>query len=108
MGAVIGGATFGDNISPVSDTTIASASTQGADIGGVVRSRLKYAIPAAGLAIVVYASLGGVESTVTSAPAKDGIAVESGNALHAGSCGPGNDKDRSKTPSAAGSRQSGG
>ncbi len=47
MGAVIGGATFGDNISPVSDTTIASASTQGADIGGVVRSRLKYAFPAA-------------------------------------------------------------
>jgi Na+/H+ antiporter NhaC len=53
MGAVIGGATFGDNISPVSDTTIASASTQGADIGGVVRSRLKYALPAAAAAMVV-------------------------------------------------------
>ena len=59
MGAVIGGATFGDNISPVSDTTIASASTQGADIGGVVRSRLKYAIPAALLAVVAYGVLGG-------------------------------------------------
>ncbi len=58
MGAVIGGATFGDNISPVSDTTIASASTQGADIGGVVRSRLKYAIPAAFLAMVAYGMLG--------------------------------------------------
>jgi Na+/H+ antiporter NhaC len=64
MGAIIGGATFGDNISPVSDTTIASASTQGADIGGVVRSRLKYAIPAAILAIVVYASVGGGTSAV--------------------------------------------
>jgi Na+/H+ antiporter NhaC len=62
MGAVIGGATFGDNISPVSDTTIASASTQGADIGGVVRSRLKYAIPAAALAIVAYGVLGGSDS----------------------------------------------
>jgi Na+/H+ antiporter NhaC len=59
MGAVIGGATFGDNISPVSDTTIASASTQGADIGGVVRSRLKYAIPAALVAVVAYGAMGG-------------------------------------------------
>ncbi len=72
MGAVIGGATFGDNISPVSDTTIASASTQGADIGGVVRSRLRYAIPAAVLAIVLYASLGGVESNVAGGPALPG------------------------------------
>ena len=54
MGAIIGGATFGDNVSPVSDTTIASATTQGADMGGVVRSRMKYALPAAGLALLVY------------------------------------------------------
>ncbi len=54
MGAIIGGATFGDNISPVSDTTIASATTQGADLGGVVRSRLVYALPAAGVALVLY------------------------------------------------------
>ena len=47
MGAILGGATFGDNLSPVSDTTIASATSQGADIGGVVRSRLRYALPAA-------------------------------------------------------------
>ncbi len=59
IGAILGGATFGDNISPVSDTTIASASTQGADIGGVVRSRLRYALPAALVAIVVYGVLGG-------------------------------------------------
>ena len=72
MGAVIGGATFGDNISPVSDTTIASASTQGADIGGVVRTRLKYAIPAATLAIVAYASVGGVESAVAGGPSSTG------------------------------------
>ncbi len=59
IGAILGGATFGDNISPVSDTTIASALTQDADMGGVVRSRLRYALPAAGVAIVAYAVLGG-------------------------------------------------
>jgi Na+/H+ antiporter NhaC len=44
-GAILGGATFGDSISPISDTTIASAGTQGADIGGVVRSRFAYVFP---------------------------------------------------------------
>ena len=58
MGAMLGGATFGDNISPVSDTTIASALSQQADMRGVVRSRLRYALPAAGLAIVFYAIFG--------------------------------------------------
>lgn len=65
MGAIIGGATFGDNISPVSDTTIASASTQGADIGGVVRSRIKYAIPAAAMAMIAYGALGGADTSAT-------------------------------------------
>lgn len=59
IGAILGGATFGDNVSPVSDTTIASASTQGADLGGVVRSRLRYALPAAAVALVLFALLGG-------------------------------------------------
>ena len=58
MGAIIGGATFGDNVSPVSDTTIASATTQGADMGGVVRSRMKYALPAAGVALLVFWAFG--------------------------------------------------
>jgi Na+/H+ antiporter NhaC len=62
VGAILAGATFGDNISPVSDTTIASATTQDADIGGVVRSRLKYALPAAILAVIGYALLGGAGS----------------------------------------------
>jgi Na+/H+ antiporter NhaC len=67
IGAILGGATFGDNISPVSDTTIASATSQGADLGGVVRSRLKYALPAAGLALVLYLVLGSAEPGVGSA-----------------------------------------
>ena len=64
IGAILGGATFGDNISPVSDTTIASATSQGADLGGVVRSRIKYALPAAALAILLYLALGSAEPTV--------------------------------------------
>lgn len=59
IGAVLAGATFGDNVSPISDTTIASATTQGADLGGVVRSRMRYALPAAALAVVAFALLGG-------------------------------------------------
>ena len=59
IGAILAGATFGDNISPVSDTTIASATTQRAEMGRVVRSRLRYAIPAALISIVVFALFGG-------------------------------------------------
>ncbi|MDA8017541.1 MAG: hypothetical protein MPN21_08845 [Thermoanaerobaculia bacterium] len=58
IGAILGGATFGDNLSPASDTTIASTVTQGANMGKVVRSRLRYAVPAAAMAVVVFAALG--------------------------------------------------
>jgi len=58
MGAIVGGGAFGDCLSPLSDTTIASALTQHADIGGMVRDRLRYAFPAAALALVVYIILG--------------------------------------------------
>lgn len=67
IGAILGGATFGDNISPVSDTTIASASTQGAAMRDVVRSRLGYALPAALLAIVVYLLVGAQASEASAA-----------------------------------------
>ncbi len=53
-GAILAGATFGDSISPISDTTIASALTQRADIGGTVRSRLKYALPCAAAALLLF------------------------------------------------------
>ncbi|MFN2447388.1 MAG: Na+/H+ antiporter NhaC family protein [Vicinamibacterales bacterium] len=57
-GAILAGSTFGDSISPISDTTIASSGTQGADIGGTVRSRLKYVLPAGAFALVVFALFG--------------------------------------------------
>ncbi len=59
MGAVLAGATFGDSMSPVSDTTIASSGTQRVDIGGTVRARLRYAVPAGLVALVASALLGG-------------------------------------------------
>ncbi len=70
IGSIIAGATFGDNVSPISDTTIASATTQGAKLGDVVRSRLKYAIPAAAVALLVFVLFGG------SGTAADGLQTE--------------------------------
>lgn len=58
MGAIVGGGAFGDCLSPLSDTTIASALTQYADIGGMVKDRLRYTIPAAALALVLYVVFG--------------------------------------------------
>jgi Na+/H+ antiporter NhaC len=58
FGAILSGAVFGDNLAPVSDTTIVSAVTQDSDIGGVVASRFKYAIVAASLAFVAYVIAG--------------------------------------------------
>jgi Na+/H+ antiporter NhaC len=53
-GAILAGATLGDFIAPISDTTIASALSQKADIGTTVKSRVKYLLPAALLALVAY------------------------------------------------------
>jgi Na+/H+ antiporter NhaC len=70
-GAILAGATFGDSISPISDTTIASSGTQGADIGGTVRSRLKYVLPAAAICLIAYGAFGTADQAlgaVTSTP----------------------------------------
>ncbi len=81
FGAILSGAVFGDNLAPVSDTTIVSAVTQDADIGGVVATRFKYAIVAALLAlplyIVVATSLSGIQVTGDAAA----IISEQSNAL---------------------------
>ncbi|GGM71040.1 Na+/H+ antiporter NhaC [Halarchaeum rubridurum] len=63
FGAILSGAAFGDNLAPVSDTTIVSAVTQDADIGGVVASRFKYAVTAAALAFVAYLIAGATMTT---------------------------------------------
>ena len=84
IGAILAGATFGDNVSPVSDTTIASASSQRAPMGGVVRSRLRYAVPAAlvaGIALVLFGGVAGVPAAPVSAdsdPAQAGALAGGG------------------------------
>lgn len=57
MGAVLAGATWGDSISPISDTTIASAGSQDTDVAGTVRTRLRYAVPAGVLALIASVTL---------------------------------------------------
>ena len=58
IGSLMSGAFFGDNIAPISDTTIASAYTQGAEIKDVVQSRLKYAFVAAAFAAAMFIIFG--------------------------------------------------
>lgn len=59
LAAILSGAVFGDNLAPVSDTTIVSATTQDADVPGVVRSRFKYSITAAVPALILFVIFGG-------------------------------------------------
>lgn len=65
-GAILSGAIFGDNLAPVSDVTIISATTQTyahsgetAEVGGVVVSRSPYAVTAGLLAVPIYLLFGG-------------------------------------------------
>ena len=64
-------ALFGDNLAPISDTTIASALTQESKINDVVRSRLPYSLIAGGISAVLFIIFGkltaDVGSTVISA-----------------------------------------
>lgn len=57
-GIIISGAAFGDNLAPVSDTTICSATSQGVDVPGVVRSRLKYSATASIITIIAIFIIG--------------------------------------------------
>lgn len=65
-GAIVAGAVFGDNLAPISDTTIISAGTQEythkegfAEIGGCVATRLKYALVGGAIAFFLYWMIGG-------------------------------------------------
>lgn len=57
-GAILAGSCFGDNLAPISDTTIASSLSQEVDVTKVVRARLKYALVAGGISMVLYVILG--------------------------------------------------
>ena len=58
LGAVIGGAMFGDNLSIISDTTIAATRSQGVSMRDKFRVNLRIALPAALVTVVVLALLG--------------------------------------------------
>ena len=53
IGAVMGGAMFGDNLSFISDTTIAACSTQGCEMRDKFRANFKIALPAALVTLAV-------------------------------------------------------
>lgn len=55
---VVGGAFFGDNLSFISDTTIAATRTQGCAMRDKFRANIKVALPAALLALACYILLG--------------------------------------------------
>lgn len=58
LGALIGGSMFGDNLSIISDTTIAATRTQNVDMKDKFRMNFKIALPAALLTVVLLAIFG--------------------------------------------------
>ena len=58
VGAVAGGAVFGDHSSPISDTTIMTCSSTDCDVVSHVKTQLPYSLCFAGGAIVLYLILG--------------------------------------------------
>jgi Na+/H+ antiporter NhaC len=81
FGAILSGAVFGDNLAPVSDTTIVSAVTQNSDIGGVVSSRFKYAIVAAAIALPAYIVAGNLMEGIDVARQAEGLLAQNSNPL---------------------------
>lgn len=74
LGAILSGAMFGDNLAPISDTTIASSGAFHANVRDVVRSRIKYSVIAGGAAAILFVILGvrttsGVQDYVVDASA---------------------------------------
>ncbi|WP_166838941.1 Na+/H+ antiporter NhaC family protein [Rheinheimera pleomorphica] len=56
-GVLLSGAMFGDNLSIISDTTIASTRTQGTQMADKFRENIKIALPAAALTLLLYVVL---------------------------------------------------
>lgn len=68
IGAIVGGAMFGDNLSMISDTTIAAVRTQGCELKDKFRTNFLIVLPAAVitaiLLVVVTAGYNGIEGEV--------------------------------------------
>ena len=57
-GVIISGAIFGDNLSIISDTTIAATRSQGAQMKDKFKTNFKFAVPAAVICLVIFTFLG--------------------------------------------------
>lgn len=58
VATVMGGAFFGDNLSFISDTTIAATRSQGCQMADKFRANIRIAVPAALITLAVYIALG--------------------------------------------------
>lgn len=58
LAAVLGGAFFGDNLSFISDTTIAATRTQGCQMADKFKANLRIALPAAVITLAAYTAIG--------------------------------------------------
>lgn len=54
IAVVLGGAFFGDNLSFISDTTIAATRSQGCDMSDKFKANVKIALPAAAVTLLIY------------------------------------------------------
>lgn len=63
-GALLGGAMFGDNLSLISDTTIAATQTIGCEMKDKFKANLKFALPAALVTILILLFKGSATETV--------------------------------------------
>lgn len=68
LGAVLGGAFFGDNLSIISDTTIVATTTQGIEMKDKFRMNLTIALPAAVIVGVLYVIFGAPDQIVAITP----------------------------------------
>lgn len=78
VGAIVSGSIFGDNLAPISDTTIASAVTQGIEVKDAVRTRLPFSLVAGGISAVLYVIAGFM--TVNAAPVN--VELDPSAAMH--------------------------
>lgn len=77
VGTVVGGAMFGDNLSFISDTTIAATKTQGVEMKDKFRANIRIALPAAALtlAILCIIALNGDKAELGNYPFQFGLAI---------------------------------
>ncbi|MDN2481270.1 Na+/H+ antiporter NhaC family protein [Vibrio agarivorans] len=68
-GVVLSGAMFGDNLSIISDTTIAATRSQGCEMRDKFKENIKIALPAAFVALIIFA----LNSSATQVPATEAI-----------------------------------